>query len=59
MAVHVGEMFTDIRPADPEQAAGGGDPGPAGGRTFEDLWEESRERSAWLRERTSAAGFDD
>ncbi len=57
MAVHVGELHTDIRPADSEVAAG--DDQPGGGRTTEELWEESRGRSAWIAERTAATGFDD
>jgi hypothetical protein len=57
MAVHVGDMFTDIRPADSEAPSGDGQPG--GGRTAEELWDEARGRSAWLRARTAATDFDD
>ena len=59
MAVHVGEMFTDIRPAEPGQAAGAGDRQPGDGQTMEELWDEARGRLNWLRERTAATGFDD
>ena len=57
MVVHVGELHTDIRPADPP----GEDPEqqPGGGRTVEDLWRESRGRTTWLEARTSASGYDD
>ena len=57
MVVHVGELHTDIRPADPPAATG--DEPSDGGRTTEDLWEEVRGRSAWLAARTAATGFDD
>jgi hypothetical protein len=59
MAVHVGDMFTDIRPADPEQAAGAADGQSGGGRTAEELWDEARGRLTWLKARTSATDFDD
>lgn len=59
MAVHVGEMFTDIRPAEPEQSSGVGEPQPGGGRSNEDLWDEARGRLTWLRARTAATDFDD
>lgn len=57
MVVHVGELHTDIRPADSPTATG--DEQPDAGRTTEDLWEEVRGRSAWLAARTAATGFDD
>jgi hypothetical protein len=57
MAVHVGDMFTDIRPADADAPAGDGQPG--GGRTTEELWDEARGRWVWLAARTAATDFDD
>lgn len=57
MGVHVGDMFTDIRPADAGSPTGDGQPG--GGRTAEELWDEARDRAAWLRARTAATDFDD
>jgi hypothetical protein len=57
VVVHVGELHTDIRPADSTRADGEDQSG--GGRTAEDLWEEVRGRSAWLAARTAATGFDD
>ena len=57
MAVHVGDMFTDIRPADADAPSGAGPPG--GGRTTEELWDEARGRWAWLAARTAATDFDD
>ena len=59
MVVHVGELFTDIRPAEPEPDGGAGDRASAGGRTVDEDWDESRGRLAWLRTRTAATGFDD
>ena len=59
MVVHVGEMFTDIRPAEPGQAAGAGDRQSGDGRTMEELLDEARRRLTWLCERTAATGFDD
>jgi hypothetical protein len=59
MVVHVGEMFTDIRPAESEPGTGAGDRQPSSGRTTEELWDEARGRLTWLRERTAATGFDD
>jgi hypothetical protein len=59
MAVHVGEIFTDIRPAEAGGPAGAGDGQPGDGRTTEELWNEARGRLNWLRERTAATGFDD
>ncbi len=59
MAVHVGEMFTDIRPAEAGRPAGADDGQPGDGRTMEELWDEARGRLNWLRERTAATGFDD
>jgi len=59
MAVHVGDMFADIRPADSEQAAGAGDGQPGGGRTTEELWDEARGRLTWIRSPTAATDFDD
>ena len=58
MAVHVGDLFADIRPAEPELAAGAGDEQP-GGRTMEELWDEARGRLTWVRSRTAATDFDD
>jgi len=57
--VHVGEIFTDIRPAEAGGPAGAGDGQPGDGRTTEELWNEARGRLNWLRERTAATGFDD
>jgi hypothetical protein len=59
MVVHVSEMFTDIRPAEPGQPAGAGDRQSGDGRTMEELWDEARGRLTWLCERTAATGFDD
>lgn len=59
MAVHVGDMFTDIRPAESELAPGAGDDQPGGGRTMEELWDEARGRLTWMRSRTAATDFDD
>jgi hypothetical protein len=59
MAVHVGEMFTDIRPAEAGRLDGAGDGQPGDGQTMEELWDEARGRLNWLRERTAATGFDD
>jgi len=59
MVVHVGEMFTDIRPAEPGHAAGAGDRQSGDGRTMEELLDEARGRLTWLCERTAATGFDD
>jgi hypothetical protein len=59
MVVHVGEMFTDIRPAEPGQAAGAGDRQSGDGRTTEELLDEARGRLTWLCQRTAATGFDD
>ena len=59
MAVHVGDLFADIRPADPELAAGADDDRPSGGRTMEELWDEARGRLTWVRSRTAATDFDD
>lgn len=57
MAVHVKDMFTDIRPADTGQVAGDGQPG--GGRNTEELLAEARSRQNWLQARTAATDFDD
>ena len=43
MVVHVGEMFTDISPAEPGQAAGAGGRQSGGGRTMEELLDNLRE----------------
>ena len=60
MVVHVGDMYTDIRPADPEPEPGdGGDGRSGGGRTADEAWDESRGRLTWIRSRTAATGFDD
>ena len=59
MAVHVGDIFTDIRPADPDLASGAGDDQPGAGRTVEELWDEARSRLTWVRSRTAATDFDD
>lgn len=59
MAVHVGDMFTDIRSADSDQHPGASDGQPRGDRTAEELWDESRGRLTWLRARTAATDFDD
>jgi hypothetical protein len=59
MVVHIGEMYTDIRPAGPEAEKGAGDERSGGGRTAEEAWEESRCRQTWLRTRTAATDFDD
>ncbi len=57
MAVHVEELHTDIRPADPPP---GREPQePLAGRTTQDLWEEARCRAEWVARRTAATGFDD
>jgi hypothetical protein len=60
MAVHVGELHTDVVTAEPPAAAKGG--GPA---IPSPIWEtdrrftESAERAAFRRARVSADGFDD
>jgi hypothetical protein len=60
MAVHVNEMHTDVRPADPPGHAGSSAPdGAPSGRTADEVWRESRARTEWLRLRTAAEGFDD
>jgi len=59
MVVHVGEMYTDIRPAETEREAGAGDGQPGSGRTAEEAWDESQGRLTHIRARTSATGFDD
>jgi hypothetical protein len=59
MVVHVGEMHTDIRPAESEHAAASADGPQPGGRSADEVWAESQGRLSWLRERTAATGFDD
>ena len=60
MAVHVNEMHTDVRPADPPEHAGSSVPdGAPSGRTADEVWRESRARTEWLYQRTAAEGFDD
>jgi hypothetical protein len=60
MAVHVSEMHTDVRPADPPEQAGSSAPDRApSGRTADEVWRESRARTEWLYWRTAAEGFDD
>jgi hypothetical protein len=59
MVVHIGEMYTDIRPAEPEAETGTADGRSGSGRTAEETWDESRGRLTWLQARTAATGFDD
>jgi hypothetical protein len=59
MAVHVGEMHTDIRPAEATPETATGDAQSGSGRTVDEVWDESRGRLTWIRARTAATGFDD
>ena len=60
MAVHVTEMHTDVRPADPPEPSGSIAPGGApSGQTADEVWQESHGRTEWLYRRTAAEGFDD
>lgn len=59
MAVHVGDLFADIRQAEPGRTSGSGDAGDGGGRTAAELWDEARDRATWLAARTAAADFED
>lgn len=59
MAVHIGELHTDIRPAaDDGQGAAAGS-GQDSGDTADDRWRESRGRRTWIEARTSAYGYED
>ena len=59
MAVHVGELHTDVRPGEePGQAHQDGS-GKPGGESADQRWRESRGRTEFLARRVAAEGFDD
>jgi hypothetical protein len=60
MAVHVGELHTDVRSGEePGQSHQEGSGKPGGGQNADQRWRESRGRTEWLARRVAAEGFDD
>jgi len=54
VSVHIGELRTDIVPADPAPGGPGGDR-----RDDPDRVRDAAERACWLAARVAADGFDD
>ena len=60
VAVHVGELHTDIRSGGGTESGGdGAGAGKESGETVDQRWRESRGRTEWLARRVAAEGFDD